>query len=88
MVGLESLPATFTTRAARQAGVHPQDLLRWRDESEVTELSRGRNAPRIVYPPTSVFRFDAETFEVGISQVEAARESSYASTIKREPWWT
>ncbi|MGH3352025.1 MAG: type IV toxin-antitoxin system AbiEi family antitoxin domain-containing protein [Nocardioides sp.] len=122
---MKSLPATFTTRAALQAGVHPRDLYHWRDDGEVIELSRGvfrhadapepslpellavgmrapeaivccvsaavahgltdemepavqiavssaRSAPRIVYPPTSVFRFDAETFEVGLSQVEAA----------------
>ncbi|GGR74711.1 hypothetical protein J2S40_004671 [Nocardioides luteus] len=125
MVGLESLPATFTTRVARGMEVHPRDLYRWRDNGEVVELSRGvfrradapeptypdllavamrapraivccvsaavvhglsdemeptvqiavslaRNAPRIAYPPTTVFRFDAETFEIGLSRVEVA----------------
>lgn len=125
MVGLESLPVTFTTRAAMQAGVHPRDLYRWRDEGDAIELSRGvfrhadapepsfpdllavgmrapeaivccvsaavahglsdemepavqiaiasgRNLARIAYPPTTVFRFDAETFEVGLSRVESA----------------
>lgn len=125
MVGLESLPATFTARMARGMEVHPRDLYRWRDSGEVVELSRGvfrradapepsypdllavamrapqaivccvsaavahglsdemepavqiavspaRTPPRIAYPPTTVFRFDAETFEVGLSQVEAA----------------
>jgi predicted transcriptional regulator of viral defense system len=28
--------------------------------------------PRIEYPPTSVFRFDEATFEIGVSQVDAA----------------
>jgi hypothetical protein len=28
--------------------------------------------PRITFPPTKVFRFDAETFELGLSGVEAA----------------
>ncbi|MGV8910686.1 MAG: type IV toxin-antitoxin system AbiEi family antitoxin domain-containing protein [Propionicimonas sp.] len=28
--------------------------------------------PRIAYPPTEVFRFDAATFELGMSRVEAA----------------
>jgi predicted transcriptional regulator of viral defense system len=28
--------------------------------------------PRITFPPTRVFRFDAETFELGLSSVEAA----------------
>ncbi|PZF82584.1 type IV toxin-antitoxin system AbiEi family antitoxin domain-containing protein [Jiangella anatolica] len=28
--------------------------------------------PRIVYPPTEVFRFDAATFEIGLSAIEAA----------------
>jgi hypothetical protein len=35
-------------------------------------VSLARTPPRIAYPPTTVFRFDAETFEVGLSQVEAA----------------
>ncbi|WP_442945415.1 type IV toxin-antitoxin system AbiEi family antitoxin domain-containing protein [Nocardioides sp. CCNWLW239] len=125
MVGLESLPATFTARMARGMEVHPRDLYRWRDSGEVVELSRGvfrradapepshpdllavatrapravvccasaavvhglsdemepsvqiavsvaQNAPRISYPPTTVFRFDAETFEFGLSRVEVA----------------
>lgn len=35
------LPATFTTREARTAGVHPRQLYAWRDEGEIIELSRG-----------------------------------------------
>lgn len=38
---LEQLPATFTTRLARQLGVHPRDLYRWRDDGSIIELSRG-----------------------------------------------
>ena len=41
MVGLESLPGTFTTGQARALGVHPRDLYRWRDDGSVLELSRG-----------------------------------------------
>lgn len=122
---LTSLPATFTTRAALNAGLHPRVLYRLRDEGEIVELSRGvfRRAdapaatwpdllavqartpravaccftaasvhgltddlpgkvqiavprgtrpPQIKYPPTQVLRFDAPTFELGLSQVEAA----------------
>lgn len=125
MTGLESLPVTFTTRAALRAGVHPRDLYRWRDEGDVTELSRGvfrhadapqpsfpdllavgmraphaivccvsaavahgltdemepavqiavssgRHPVHIAYPPTTVFRFDAETFELGLTRMEVA----------------
>lgn len=125
MMGLSSLPVTFTTRVARGMGVHPRDLYRWRDDGAVVELSRGvfrradapepsfpdllavamrapraivccvsaaavhglsdemepavqiavssaHNVARIAYPPTTVFRFDADTFEAGLSQVEAA----------------
>jgi hypothetical protein len=35
------LPATFTTRTARQRGLHPRDLYRLRDAGEVLELSHG-----------------------------------------------
>lgn len=119
------LPATFTTRVARAAGVHPRELYAWRDEGRVVELSRGvfRRAdappasypdllavayrapraivccvsaaavwgltdqmsaavqiavrttdrpPRVDYPPTRVFRFNARGFEVGQTSVEAA----------------
>lgn len=125
VVSLQDLANTFTTRAARQRGVHPRVLYRWRDGGEITELSRGvfRRAdappasypdllavayrspraivccvsaaavhdltdqfpvavqiavptrarpPRISYPSTQAFRFDASTFEVGLSTVEAA----------------
>ena len=121
----QDLPDTFTTRTARQRGIHPRDLYRWRDDGEIVELSRGvfRRAdappasypdllavayrapraivccvsaaavhdltdqlpaavqiavprhdrpPRIVYPPTEVFRFDPDTFGLGLSSVEAA----------------
>lgn len=35
-------------------------------------VSSAHNMVRIGYPPTTVFRFDAETFELGLSRVEAA----------------
>ncbi len=35
------LPATFTTKVARNQGVHPRDLYRLRDEGVLVELSRG-----------------------------------------------
>ena len=41
MVGLDSLPATFTTADVRVAGVHPRELYGWRDSGEIVELSRG-----------------------------------------------
>ncbi|MEO7372648.1 MAG: hypothetical protein ABIW36_01880 [Terrimesophilobacter sp.] len=37
----DGLPSTFTTKAARLAGVHPRDLYAWRDDGAVIELSRG-----------------------------------------------
>ncbi|GAA4513890.1 type IV toxin-antitoxin system AbiEi family antitoxin domain-containing protein [Brevibacterium yomogidense] len=37
----ETLPSTFTTKAARALGVHPRDLYAWRDSGEIVELSRG-----------------------------------------------
>jgi predicted transcriptional regulator of viral defense system len=122
---LKNLPATFTTKEARQRGVHPRDLYGWRDSGMIVELSRGvfrrtdalpasypdllavtarvpraivccisaasvydltdeqalsvqiavptRSwAPRIDYPPTTAFRFDEKTFEMGLSSIEAA----------------
>jgi len=35
-------------------------------------VPRQQRPPRISYPPTEVFRFDAETFDLGLSAVEAA----------------
>jgi hypothetical protein len=35
------LPSTFTTRVAREFGVHPRDLYSWRDDGRIIELSRG-----------------------------------------------
>jgi len=122
---LQDLSDTFTTGAARQRGVHPRVLYRWRDDGEIVELSRGvfRRAdappasypdllaiayrapravvccvsaaavhdltdqlpdavqiaiptrdrpPRIAFPPTQVLRFATDTFEVGLTAVEAA----------------
>ena len=40
-VSVEALPRTFTTRTARELGMHPRDLYRLRDEGELIELSRG-----------------------------------------------
>lgn len=120
-----NLPATFTTKVAREAGVHPRDLYAWRDGGVIIELSRGvfrrgdappatypdllavslraphgvvcclsaasiheltdelvaavelavpRGAyvPRIDFPPTEVFRFEAAKFGLGRSTVVAA----------------
>ncbi len=41
MMGLEALPATFTTGEARAAGAHSRDVYRWRDSGLTVELSRG-----------------------------------------------
>lgn len=35
-------------------------------------VPRATRPPRISFPPATVFRFDAETFELGLSSVEAA----------------
>jgi predicted transcriptional regulator of viral defense system len=52
--GLLDLPATFTTGEALQAGVHPRDLYRLRDQGDLNELSRGvfrrADAPVPRYP--------------------------------------
>lgn len=125
MVGLQSLPDTFTTATALAAGLRPRTLYALRDSGDVVELSRGvfrradappasepdllavsyrsavaivccRSAaaahelsdklppavqiavptrhrpPRITHPPTEVLRFAADTFEVGLSHLEAA----------------
>ncbi|MBT0773644.1 type IV toxin-antitoxin system AbiEi family antitoxin domain-containing protein [Kineosporia sp. J2-2] len=54
MEGLGSLPTTFTLAEARQAGIHPRDVYRWRDTGQVLELSRGvfrhADAPVPSYP--------------------------------------
>jgi predicted transcriptional regulator of viral defense system len=48
------MPSTFTTRTARDLGVHPRELYAWRDAGEITELSRGvfrrADAPPASYP--------------------------------------
>ena len=120
-----SLPSTFTTSEALNAGMHPRELYGLRDEGIILELSRGvfrradapaatwpdllaiqlrspvsvvcgltaasvheltdempgqiqiavpRNhrAPVIRYPPTRVMKFDAATFELGVTTIEAA----------------
>lgn len=125
MHALNELPMTFTTKSARELGVHPRDLYAWRDGGEIVEISRGvfrrsgaplasypdalavghrapraivcclsaaaiheltdelvasmqiavpkrDHPPKIDYPPTTVFRFDEATFQLGISRVEAA----------------
>lgn len=124
-MSLQDLSDTFTTGAARQRGVHPRALYRWRDNGEIVELSRGvfrrvdappasypdllaiayrapravvccvsaaavhdltdqlpvavqiamptnDRPPRIAYPPTEVLRFATDTFELGLTAVEAA----------------
>ncbi|MGX7827268.1 type IV toxin-antitoxin system AbiEi family antitoxin domain-containing protein [Actinokineospora sp. 24-640] len=122
---LDALPPTFTTRIAREAGIHPRALYKMRDAGDLMQLSRGvfrqidaplptwvdllgiayrtpvaivccvsalvvhdltdeiprevqiavprpHRPPRIDFPPTEVFRFATNTFELGLSQVEAA----------------
>ncbi|TCP53061.1 hypothetical protein EV191_105124 [Tamaricihabitans halophyticus] len=122
---LGELPWSFTTKLARELGVHPRDLYAWRDGGHIVELSRGvfrrsdappasnpdalalsyrvpkgivcgvsaaavhdltdelvravqvavpagDHVPKIDYPPTTVFRFDGETFELGLSEFAAA----------------
>jgi predicted transcriptional regulator of viral defense system len=50
----DTLPPTFTTRTARDLGVHPRELYAWRDAGEIIELSRGvfrrADAPPASYP--------------------------------------
>jgi predicted transcriptional regulator of viral defense system len=38
---VSDLPPTFTTRTAREFGLHPRDLYRLRDDGNLIELSRG-----------------------------------------------
>jgi predicted transcriptional regulator of viral defense system len=49
-----ALPATFTTKVARELGVHSRDLYGWRDDGEIVELSRGvfrrGDAPPATFP--------------------------------------
>jgi predicted transcriptional regulator of viral defense system len=40
-VEVSDLPPTFTTRIAREHGLHPRDLYRMRDTGDLIELSRG-----------------------------------------------
>lgn len=40
-VEVSELPQTFTTRTARELGLHPRDLYRLRDDGDLVELSRG-----------------------------------------------
>ena len=121
----DALPPIFTTKTARDLGVHPRELYAWRDAGEIIELSRGvfrradappasypdilavayrtpravvcclsaavvhdltdelprsvqvavpkgSHPPQIGYPPATVFRFDAGTFELGLSAFDAA----------------
>lgn len=35
-------------------------------------VANGRHPPRIDHPPTRVFRFDLQTFELGLTSIEAA----------------
>lgn len=48
------MPATFTSAAARAAGVHPRQLYAWRDTGMTVELSRGvfrrADAPMPTHP--------------------------------------
>lgn len=67
-VGLRAPRAIVCCMSA--AAVH--DLTDEREPSVQIAVSSGHNAVRIAYPPTTVFRFDAYTFELGLSQVEVA----------------
>jgi len=53
-VSWDEVPDTFTTRTARELGVHPRDLYKWRDNGDLIELSRGvfrrADAPPATYP--------------------------------------
>ena len=42
VVSLQNLPNTLTKGTARQRGVHPCVLFQWRNDGEITELSRDR----------------------------------------------
>jgi len=52
-VNPDALPATFTAAQAREQGISPRTLYRWRDDGEVLELSRGvfrrSDAPAATY---------------------------------------
>jgi predicted transcriptional regulator of viral defense system len=41
LAAVGDLPSTFTTRSARQLGLHPRELYQLRDTGDVYELSRG-----------------------------------------------
>lgn len=41
MISVDALPPTFTTRIAREHGLHPRELYRLRDDGDLLELSRG-----------------------------------------------
>jgi predicted transcriptional regulator of viral defense system len=122
---VQSLPPTFTTRTALEAGLSYRELYRMRDGGELVELSRGvfrsadapaatfpdllavayrapigvicavsaaaahdltdelpvrvqvavprgHHRPRIIYPSVQVLSFDVNTFELGISELDAA----------------
>ena len=52
--GWQILPQTFTTKTARELGVHYRDLYGWRDDGHLTQLSRGvfrrSDAPPATFP--------------------------------------
>jgi hypothetical protein len=69
-VGLRSPIAIVCCRTA--AAIH--DLSDEIPTSVQIAVPTRHRPPRITYPPTEVFRFDAANFEVGLSRVEAAPE--------------
>lgn len=48
-------------------------------------VPRGHHRPRIAYPPVQVFRFEVDTFELGIAQLDAAPGEPSASTARLAP---
>lgn len=62
-------PATIVCCLSALAVYHLTDEM---SRAVQIAVPRGHRPPRILYPPTDVFRFDAGTFDLGMSSVEAA----------------
>ena len=83
--GLATLPSTVTAAEARQIGIPPRDLYRWRDTGQALELSRRAfgqaKAPTLAYPV-----FAAVTrrgLRMMASTSTAARRRSFQSCTNR-----
>jgi hypothetical protein len=48
-------------------------------------VPRTSRPPQISFPPTTVFRFEPSTFELGLMYLEAAQANTCASTTRRAP---